>query len=80
MQGLLTAYKDQVDEIRVADLNQEVVQAYNSLAGVEADRTVQGMSRCDLADRLGLVKSGQTVESDCDVDLPQAFLTVFKSK
>ena len=30
LRSLITAYKNVVDEIRVADLNQEMVQAYNT--------------------------------------------------
>ena len=77
IQNLFLAHAPLLDEIIVADLNQEIIQARNSLMGVLADQSVLCMDRLDLAHRLGLVKSGQAVDPS-GVDLPQAFLVVTK--
>ena len=77
LERLFEAYSDIIDDIRVADLNQEIIRARNSLLGVQADESVQGMSRIDLAHRLGLVKNGTSRDSS-GVDLPQAFINLVK--
>ncbi len=49
------------------------------MIGVEADQSVLDLSRADLADRLGLVKSGHALDHS-GVDLPQAFLVLNKNE
>ena len=65
----------------MADLNQEVVQA-NLESGTEIDQSVRELSRIELAEKIGLVKSGicngvgSNSEAQVTVTLPQVFLTV----
>ena len=56
LKSLLTAYKSIVDEISIADLNQEMVLAYSQ--SLQLDETARDATRAELAERLGLVKSG----------------------
>ena len=79
---MLAGYRDAVDEIRVADLNQEIVQAHLLEAGgPEIDQSVRELSRVELAERLGLVKSGTSgLQAQVSVSLPQVFLTVTSSE
>lgn len=53
----------------MADLNKEVVRAHVDYL----NETAAEVSKAELAERLGLVKSGQD-----ELVLPQAFLTVSK--
>ena len=79
IQSLMLAHEELVDEIIVADLNQEMIRAKNSMLGIEENDSVLAMDRQELANRLGLVKSGQSLDPS-GVDLPQAFLMFTKGE
>ena len=60
----------------MADLNQEVIQANLLENGTEIDQSVRELSRIELAEKIGLVKSGtcnivgSTSEAQVTVTLP----------
>lgn len=71
LQRIFEQYSDQI-QISVFDINQEMVRAN---IGNQLDESVCQMSRVDLANRIGLLKTGNTPS---DVKVPQAFLVVTK--